>query len=283
MARKLGVSQGEIVRFLSSQNMGIEEGSNVKLEERHIRSLYAHFAPSVIFDPAQLQAEPPPAPEVEPPPAQLLADINSTSQETTSELSAVTQVQATENRDEPVFDSTTTTSFVDESTNTIRAPKIELAGLKVLGKIELPGPKKKEVSPTEDAPKTETEASPEQTAPDVTRPDAERRESSKTRMPGRDQEDRRRPRNKQPREQRPYKNPIAAQRERELEEEQERRKEKAAQEKARRTQNYQKRVKNSPPTKAARLIEEPVEQLNASTIIEEPTTWLGKFVKWLKT
>lgn len=50
MARKLGVSQAEIIRYLSGQNMGIEEGGNVKLEEQHIRQLYAHFAPTENFE-----------------------------------------------------------------------------------------------------------------------------------------------------------------------------------------------------------------------------------------
>jgi hypothetical protein len=98
----------------------------------------------------------------------------------------------------------------------------------------------------------------------------------------RNEEEVRRSRNIKPREHRARKNPIAAQRERELDAERERQKEKAAQEKERRTQNYNKRVKQSPPTKAMKLYQEPVEQLNSSPLDVEPNNWFAKLVKWLR-
>src|SRR5690242_5431219 len=50
MARKLGVTQGEIVRYLTGKNVRVDEGSNVKLDESQMRLLYAHFAPGQQFE-----------------------------------------------------------------------------------------------------------------------------------------------------------------------------------------------------------------------------------------
>lgn len=177
-----------------------------------------------------------------------------------------------------------------EAVEVIRASKIELAGLKVIGKIDLPEPKKKEIMLADEsvAPAAaEGAAEGNELADPIHKPiserhdDVDRSKVKPRRDDGRNQDERRRPRTNQPREQRPRKNPIAAQREREIEAEQERRKEKAAEEKERRTQNYHKRVQHSPPTKAVRMIEEPLEQLNSSSF-EEPNTWFSKLVKWLR-
>jgi hypothetical protein len=85
------------------------------------------------------------------------------------------------------------------------------------------------------------------------------------------------------REQRARKNPIAVQREREEQEAQKKREEQAEREKERKTRNYHKRVKMSPPTKAVRLVDEPVMQMSAKELEEAPKTWLGRLIRWFTT
>ncbi|MEJ1240750.1 hypothetical protein WBG78_21575 [Chryseolinea sp. T2] len=285
IARKLGVSQGEVVRYLSGQNLAVEEGSNVKLEEVHIRSLYAHFAPSEIFDSKQTVEEQSQASD---------AKISDAPIENADERALLNPPEepanAPEQPSEPVVTTPSLTTTPNDQSETIRAPKIELAGLKVIGKIELPQPRKKETAPGENADGLQAPAAAStegegtaSTTPGTESPGSRPENIRPLNRESRRPDDKRRSQNKHPREQRPYKNPIAAQREREIEEELQRRKEKAAQEKEKRTQNYQKRVKHSPPTKAARLIEEPLEQINETILNEQPTTWFGKFMKWFRS
>ena len=300
MARKLGVSQAEIIRYLSAQKMGIEEGGNVKLEEQHIRQLYAHFAPSENIEAKSSKEDAvvasPVATEVIAPDA--AGNLRDSGASIPYESNAISTgdafVQGEPFSSETVSDAASSlepeTPSV-ESVEIIRASKIELAGLKVIGKIDLPEPKKKEIAlPDESVAPAASEGAADgsEITDPVQKQAAERREDvdrSKERPrhdDSRNQDERRRARTNQPREQRPRKNPITAQREREIEAERERRKEKAAQDKERRTQNYHNRVQHSPPTKAVRMIEEPLEHLNSSSFSEEPTTWFGKFVKWLR-
>ena len=293
ISRKLGVSQTEIVRYLSGKNLPIEEGSNVKLGEAHVRALYAHFAPSEVVDFGQRDEE------------HSGSSVDKTNQWPSDSMP---EEQKADKPDEagpvvnlPVENSSTETTSAGvvpntsspEQNETIRAPRIELAGLKVIGKIDLPQPKKKDPAASEDTAKElavegllpegqSSVISSGDAAAGNAAPDTGKAKERPNRRDGR-RDDKRRPMGKQPRDQRSYKNPIAAQREREMEEERQRRKEKAAQEKERRTQNYQKRVKHQPPTKAVRIIEEPLEQINESTFDSKPTSWFGKFMKWLRS
>ena len=256
MARKLGVSQAEIVRYLTENNMPVEEGSNVKLEEVHVRLLYARYAPHENASPVSALFPDSPLPIVSGKGVDelVLSPVNDEVANDEVPVHEVAEVKA-EKTD-------AVKPEMSENGEIIRAPRIELAGLKVLGKIELRDPKKKEVN----------EAASEENS------SADRRGQTSVS----DGSSPRRPRGRQSRD-RQEKNPVAAQREREMAEERERRKKKAEEEKERRTQNYHKRVKHSPPTKAVRLIEEPVEELTEITDKGEPTSWFGKFVKWFKS
>jgi len=299
MARKFGVTQGEIVRYLTGKNIRVEEGSNVKLGESQIRLLYAHFAPGESFED---RSSPPEGTSVVP--------LNATPSPTALSMMPISDVASLPSDEIVTIDSQS--SFPGESnvavmpeeqpaplpsdassasqSETIRASKIELAGLRVVGKIELPEPRKKDVS--QPLPEGSVEPLVDETVLPAEQPKSSEasqpiKELTGVDRPRRKMEDRRRgdergPRRNQGRDQRPGGNPIAAQREREQQEELERRKEKAAQDKERKTQNYNKRVKHSPPTKAMRLVEEPVEELNADALGDEPKTWLGKLIKWLR-
>jgi hypothetical protein len=160
--------------------------------------------------------------------------------------------------------------FQAEQPEVIKAPKVELSGLKVLGKIELPEPKKKETQPqTEEA--TEDQAQKQEAPVESTPPYKEKRKP----------ENRKPYPNKRESNDRPKINPIALHREREALEAEKRRRAQAEQEKEKRTQHYLKKVKVVAPTKSARLIKEEVEEMTPLAPI--PKTWWGKFMKWLNT
>lgn len=243
MARKLAIAPSEIVQYLASQQSVIEENSNIRLTDTQVDLLLRKFAPDLVN---VYKADPLPEPGPEE-----AVEIS-----TPVIVPLVDEVPSEASVTEPVENNQDVNEVNHEEV--IKAPKVTLTGLKVLGKIDLPEPKKKE-SPTPDSP---VEAGTEI-------PKQEERKPYERRKPSR--------------EQRPYKNPISLQRERELKAELEKRKEKAAQEKERKTQNYLKKVKMSPPTKAMRLIDEPTEQLTAEELKEEPKTWFGKLIKWLST
>jgi uncharacterized membrane-anchored protein YjiN (DUF445 family) len=136
----------------------------------------------------------------------------------------------------------------------IKAPKIELSGLKVLGKIEIPEKKK---------PATTREQS-EPTINDTTFITERKKNPRKEFTP------------------RPQKNPVALQREREEREAERKRKEKLQREKEKKTYNYLSRVKTQAPTKKSQYVKEQIEE--ASSITEEvPKSLWGKFLRWLRT
>jgi hypothetical protein len=143
-----------------------------------------------------------------------------------------------------------------DTAEVIKAPKIELSGLKVLGKIELPEPKKKET----DSPEAE------KSQPDLSKDLGKERRFKENR-----------------RQQRPSKNPIAVRREQEAEEERKKREEEYRLQKERRTQNYLKKVKAPQQTKAVRIFKEDTQQMSVSELQDPPKTLWGKFMKWLTT
>jgi hypothetical protein len=149
---------------------------------------------------------------------------------------------------------------IGEKREVIRVPKIELSGLKVIGKIELPEPRKKEEKPVDsEFPK---EPSPEQ---------KQEERPHKT--------DRKAIQHKKERKQPPHVNPLALQREREAREAAEKRRIQAEREKEKRKQHYHNKVKTVRPAKPVKPAKvEPVSTPSAP----QPTTWWGKFLKWLR-
>lgn len=335
MARKLGVSQGEIARFLAGKSMPIEMGSNVKLGESHIRALYDAFPQADGARPISGSSEQVTSvknPE-ETRDSSTEPEVSSFSTDGTAaalrenvvsgdDIGPVSSVHHDATPDTPPAtpdpqglerpsgvpalshsseENPTVPLSADESLEVIRAPKVELAGLKVLGKIDLPAPRKKDATSAADSaagekaddvvsekkmdggntPVTSNVVNDPNGPSPLSRPEGRTEEGTRReRGDNRGRDGDRRPPRKPRGDQRSNKNPIAIQRELEMQKEIERRKEKAAKEKERRTQNYNKRVKHSPPTKAARRIEEPVEVMDASSFEKEPTTWVGKLLRW---
>lgn len=243
LARKLALRPTEIVEFLALNHIQIDEGSNTRLEDNQVTLILQQFAPDMA---GVIMEEPSDKIENNGVEDGLPLETAMTEPETIP-TEIIDEVPLTE----------------DEKVEIIRAAKVSLSGLKVLGKIDLPELKKKEIQPEltkEDSAAIETEKKPHQ----------EVRKNFNQRK-------------KRPDQQRPEKNPVALQREREAKEAQKKRQEQAEREKERRTQNYLKRVKMSPPTKPVKLVKEPVMEMSAQELEEAPKTWLGKFVKWLRT
>lgn len=242
MARKLALRPAEIVEFLAANQINIEEGSNTRLDNDHVRLIMQKFAPGELAEIAEEFSDE--------------RDIDAVGDPAPAPA--------------PVFENNSNEEGIDPSVSApnenaeieiIKAPKIALSGLKVLGKIDLPETKKKE--PEHESPVDPAEAQIEKTASP---------EMAKTYLP-----------RKQRMEQRPVKNPIALQRDRETKEAQKKRQEQLERDKERKTQNYLKRVKVSAPTKSVKLVEEPLMEMTAAELAEPPKTVWGKFIKWLRT
>ena len=227
LARKLELRPAEIIEFLATKNIEVEDDANAKVDENYVAMVFQRFAPGK---------------EVENfPDANILPVVpNVAGAERLSGESAIPDTM-------PVNETG------PERTELIKAPKVELSGLKVLGKIDLPETKKKE-----------PEGASENSAPEQPKEFSKERRNQNFK-----------------RGHRPAKNPIALQREREALDAQKKREEELQQKKEARTQNYLKKVKAHQPTKAARLIKEEAEEISFLDLQEPPKTWWGKFIKWL--
>jgi hypothetical protein len=210
LARRLELSPSVILEYLGSQNIESEGGANSRLSDDVTRKVIGHFAPEKLLEPVEEVVE-----------------------------------ETVEQPFVPVVEETNPAAPEEEvPTEVIRVSKVELQGLKVLGKIDLPEPKKK--------------AEPEE-------PRQPKREIQK-RNDRRDRE---------------WKNPIEEKRQQEQRDAEHKRREQAEALKEKRTNHYYNKVK-SVPTKAVRRIEEQtvVEDIEARA----PSKGLfRRFIKWLRT
>jgi hypothetical protein len=245
LARKLALRPTEIVSFLAENNVQIDDGSNTRLDDGHVALVLQKFAPARFEEREQEQ------------PA-----------ETTSEAEDGGQPEETDSAqpagEESIPPSPTATEenlHEEGKPELIKAPKVELSGLKVIGKIELPEVKKKP------EPKEEVQAEGDQPSPEkVRQPDHRRAYQPKKEF-----------------ERRPAKNPIAMQREREAQEEEKKRRAATEREKEQKKKNYFKKVKAAAPTKSAGYMKESVEEMSEKELEETPKTWIGRLMKWFRT
>ena len=235
LARKLALRPTDIVDYLAENNIRIADGTNTRMEKEQVNLVMKRFVPGWVESPM--------------------------AEEQTAEEEIIVSEPAVETSviDEQVEVTTVSDQQQDppaENNEVIRAPKIELSGLKVVGKIDLPEPKKKEEVPGEENPAVDDSKK-------------ERRENRKSFDVNRN------------RRQRAEKNPVALQREKEAREAQKKRLEQQAREKEKRTQNYLKNYKPSSPTKAVRLVKEDVVEMTPKELEEPPKTLFGKILRWL--
>ncbi len=239
LARKLSVKPAQIVSFLETEFQSANAGAHTRLNEEHVRAVLRHFKADALFAGIELIDE---EPEVQ-------------EEKAAPESSAPASAWPTE----PEGYLAEATPAPEEKPEVIKAPKIELQGLKVLGKIDLPEPKKKEG--TAETPPAETTG----------------KRHDRPRKPG----------NRTDRERKPHRTerkPTPAElREQEAKAEIEKRKKEAEQRKEQRAYRYLSQVKKG-TLKHSRMrtvrqekIDEPTPQRPA------PKTWLGKVIRWFTT
>lgn len=228
LARKLELRPAEIVEFLATKSIIIEDDVNAKVDQIHVALVFRQYAPDK---------------EVENIPDADIATV-STPDDVQDAVKAPDEIVT------PV--ALPANELQLERNEVIKAAKVELSGLKVLGKIDLPETKKKQA----DIPQENSEVE----KPQEFKGEKRSQNYKKT--------------------QRPAKNPIALQREREALAAQKKREEELQVKKEKRTQNYLKKVKAHQPTKAAKLIREEAEEMSEAELAEPPKTWWGKVIKW---
>lgn len=244
LARKLSVTPSQVSDYFASISVPIDPHTNARVPDAHLAQVIEHFAPGRLKEILAVADEP--ATTLNTP--EIVEDMPVEAEaEPAAPAPLETQTEVSEPAPGP-----------HELPEVIKAPKVELSGLKVLGKIDLPEPKKKEPAPEEVAAPAEGE---------VARPAQERRRPPFERKPQRPQK--------------PRKNPVALQREREEAEARRKREEELKKQKERKAQHYFKKVKPQVPTKKMKLIDEEVEVLPAME--ERPKTLWGRFMKWLNT
>jgi len=235
LARKLALRPTDIVEYLAENNIRIADGTNTRMEKEQVNLVMKRFVPGWVES--------------------TIAEEQVTEEEIiVSEPAAETAV--IDDQGGITTDSDSQQDAPAENYDVIRAPKIELSGLKVVGKIDLPEPKKKEEPAVEEKPSV----------------DDAKKERSDNRKPF-DANRNRRPR--------PEKNPVAVQREKEAKQAQKKLLEQQARDKEKRTQNYLKNYKPASPTKAAKLIKEHVVEMTPQELEEPPKTIFGKILRWL--
>lgn len=247
LARKLNLRPAEIVEFLAGNQIVIEGGSNSRLDDSYVQRIVEQFAPSRLLEVTEditLKEDPNgeefPTKEPEAPGDKPLSEA-----------------EAAGKSDEII-------GIKNETPEVIKAPKVELPGLKVLGKIEFPEPKKKDPPPVEGVSPGGGSAGPELEK----KPPREPRKTSSSRTNRRDE--------------RKGSNPIALERERQAQEAEKKKRAEAERKKELRKEHYFKKVKAPSPTKALKLMNEPVEVMTSEKA-NPPKSGLGRLLRWLRS
>jgi len=245
LARKLSLRPAQLVEFLAKSNIQIEESSNARLEDSHVELLVWHYAPDSL---TQITEE---IDEVE--------EVAQMENEQQVIVPVIVEFESTEN--EPT-----------ELPEVIRVPKIELSGLKVLGKIDLPEPKKKEPIVEQKADEITADVTPLETRI----AEKQARSQSPNRKPTHQNRGRSR--------QGPWKNPLELQREREAKAAEERKRTEIEREKEKRRKHYEEKMKSvARPKRVKPVKEQPVAQKKKVDTRPVPRTWFGRFLRWWTT
>lgn len=248
LARKLSLKSTTIVDFLAGQGVAVDDSPNAKIDEVHARAVISHFAPALLDVEESIAQE-----------AEYTVEVIKEEPVEIPEPSDESIVVEEFNEFETEINSSTET--VEELPDVIRAPKIELSGLKVLGKIELPEKKKKEET-------QEINADGEVVIGEsATEPRIKPREKKLT--------DRKRA-------ERPKRNSLSEARERERREQEEKRKAEEEKRKELRKQKYlQTRQAKAPSRVEKAKVEKEIKKVPAKKKKEESVSLLTRFMRWL--
>ena len=287
LSRKIGVQQSRISTFLEEKNYTLEAGSNSKLTEEQEQLIKTHFdyveeEATLVADILHTDAPATDTLDSNAPVVDILKKeatpvANILNEEEDAAASDTSTEEIVENgAPELVEESTTVTDLpkeivpsTEETTDeVIRAPKLKLDGLKVVGKIDLPEPKVKEEAAT---------AADDTDSEDIKAPIEEVKEK-----PVRKKINQRGNQNRRP-ERRVL--TLAEKREREERAKKRRDKERKEEQKQFKAAYYEskmrerKQVATKKKKKKATIQQEQRPEVNTPA----PTTLVGKFLKWLNT
>jgi hypothetical protein len=229
LARKINISPSDIESLLMDAQLNAESGINTRLTGEQVQLVLQHFAPKLMDTELEEIIESPDE------------DIQPTGH------TPIDSVSAEKDSMSDVKESSSDSVLPE----LIKAPKIELQGLKVLGKIDLPEPKKKPEPEQKPAEKSEikTERSSDQPFTAFRKP-------------------------------KPYLNPIEAQRLREAREAEKRKKIEARKKKELKTQAYLKNVvQKREIRKAPTFKTDNTPQVRSRP--KPPDSFFGKIWHWL--
>jgi hypothetical protein len=250
LARRLSLRPAQIVEFLANNNIQLDPNSNTRLEDSHVSIIVQKYAPESL---TAIVSEPDEIEEV----AQVI--------EVELPIAEPVVVQ------QPLTEEVKTTEEIE----VIRVPKIELSGLKVLGKIELPEPKKKEPV-TEQKPEEVVEGAIEGSVEEKTVIEKPVRPRNPNRKPAHQKRERS--------QQHEWKNPLELKREREARETEDKKRRDIERERERRKKHYEEKVKAvAQPKRAKAAKEQPVVRKRPVDTRPVPKTWFGKFLRWWTT
>src|SRR5882762_2328349 len=119
LARSLGIPPSDVVEFLGNQ----KADANSRLDKEVVEKIINHFAPEKLSDILQVRSE-----------VQTPSEVQAPSEE--PEVKPIPEEIITE---PPISEE----QLPEVPVEVIRVSKVELQGLRVLGKIDLPEPKKK--------------------------------------------------------------------------------------------------------------------------------------------
>lgn len=275
LARHLDRTTAEIVAFLEQSEVVINDHPNVKLSDESEQQVIAHFQtnesiqmetpPSLSTVPEdQLDNEPISQPHEDFIKDEVTESTTETISENTPESADLEPLHANDHQIEPEVNTDEDEGDGEEEMEVIKAPKIELPGLKVVGKIELPEPKAK----TEVEEKDLEEESNDQDPTRIRYATHTHRNSRPRLTP--EQREERRLRSKKAKEKRLW-------REAEQREEEEKRRLKAMKER-----HYQKKLAKAQANQKAPVRSQSINK-QSQPKAPQPKTLLGRFWKWLNT
>ncbi|HET8860299.1 hypothetical protein [Marivirga sp.] len=270
-ARKLSITTEDIIDFLEIRGIIVEKDSNTKLEEKAVQMLWKYFeveeenkAELQVFkeedETSALKEEAKEKENIEKPVDDLQDKIEESTVEEEEDKS--NQIEAEKERESDKKSFKTVDELLEDGGNdvghdfVIKAPKVELKGLNVVGKIELPEPKPK------------NESSKKKDEESKSKKSIQRPSSRKT-------IERRQQRELSPTEIRKREKQKEARKREQAEKEKKQKREKFYKEKILKPKQIEQKAK--PKKKKSTPIEPEIEQR------PKPKTVLGKFWRWLNT
>jgi hypothetical protein len=162
LARKIQITPTKVIEFLTKQNIKIDNGINTKLDDEIVRMTMEEFMPDAIEDLVVMEIETPEIGEAIAEPLEILETETKEApeaiaieaeviQEVVVQEESVPAVSDIKQKPEPKAGTVEDLEMgLSEDIELIRAKKVKLEGIKVVGKIELPEKPKKAEAKADD-------------------------------------------------------------------------------------------------------------------------------------